>query len=173
MAATESGDLEALTQLLASDVRVVTDGGGKVSAALNVIEGADRAARFLIGASRKGARAWWRDDFRLRFATINGLPGVIVQAPEGSGADRGLRDRRTAWFEPCTWSAIRTSLRAPGDAPPGRNDMIQLSRVITLLAVAAAHAATQPATVKVYTMTPGRFAASSAVVLGLVGAVIG
>ena len=29
-AATQSGDLDALTQLLASDVRVVTDGGGKV-----------------------------------------------------------------------------------------------------------------------------------------------
>ena len=43
-AATQSGDLNALTQLLASDVRVVTDGGGKVRAALNVIDGADRVA---------------------------------------------------------------------------------------------------------------------------------
>jgi RNA polymerase sigma-70 factor (ECF subfamily) len=43
-AATESGDLHALTQLLATDVRVVTDGGGKVRSALNVIDGADRAA---------------------------------------------------------------------------------------------------------------------------------
>ena len=38
-AATQSGDLNALTQLLARDVRVVTDGGGKVRAALNVIDG--------------------------------------------------------------------------------------------------------------------------------------
>ena len=30
VAATQSGDLHALTQLLASDVRLVTDGGGKV-----------------------------------------------------------------------------------------------------------------------------------------------
>jgi RNA polymerase sigma-70 factor (ECF subfamily) len=84
VSATESGDLHALTQMLASDVRVVTDGGGKVSAALNVIEGADRAARFLVGAARKGARVWWRDDFTLRFTTINGLPGIIVQSPEGA-----------------------------------------------------------------------------------------
>jgi RNA polymerase sigma-70 factor (ECF subfamily) len=77
--ATRSGDLHALTQLLASDVRVVTDGGGKVAAALNVLDGADRAARFLIGATRKG----WREDFTLRFLTINGMPGVIVDAPEG------------------------------------------------------------------------------------------
>jgi RNA polymerase sigma-70 factor, ECF subfamily len=79
IAATRSGDLESLTELLARDVRVVTDGGGKVAAALNVLEGADRAARFLVGAARKG----WRDDFTLRFATINNLPGVIVDAPEG------------------------------------------------------------------------------------------
>jgi RNA polymerase sigma-70 factor (ECF subfamily) len=77
--AARSGDLNGLMHLLASDVRVVTDGGGKVAAALNVLDGADRAARFLVGATRKG----WRDDFTLRFATINGLPGIIVDAPEG------------------------------------------------------------------------------------------
>ena len=84
IAATGSGDLKALTELLASDVRVVTDGGGKVRAALNVVEGADRVARFMIEATRKRPGAWWRDDFTLRFATINGLPGVVVDAPEGA-----------------------------------------------------------------------------------------
>jgi len=79
VAATRSGDLDTLTRLLASDVRVVTDGGGKAAAALNVLDGADRAARFLVGAARKG----WREDFTLRFAAINGLPGIILDAPEG------------------------------------------------------------------------------------------
>ena len=79
MAATLSGDLDALTRMLASDVRVVTDGGGKVLAALNVLEGADHAGRFLVGAVRKG----WRDDFTVRFATINDLPSIIVNGPEG------------------------------------------------------------------------------------------
>jgi len=83
LAATGSGDLNQLTQLLASDVRVVTDGGGKVASALNVIDGADRVAQFLVEATRKRPGAWWRDDFTVRFATINGLPGVIVDAPEG------------------------------------------------------------------------------------------
>jgi len=82
-AAVQSGDLDALTQLLASDVRIVTDGGGKVRAALNVIEGAGQAARFLVEVTRKREGAWWRDDFRPRFARINGLPGIIVDAPEG------------------------------------------------------------------------------------------
>lgn len=77
--ATHSGDLKALTNMLAIDVHLETDGGGKVAAALNAIDGADHAARFLIGATRKG----WREDFTLRFAAINGLPGIIVSSPEG------------------------------------------------------------------------------------------
>jgi RNA polymerase sigma-70 factor (ECF subfamily) len=80
LAATRSGDLNALTQLLASDVRVITDGGGKVSAARDVLDGADRAARFFVDVARKG----WREDFTLHFVTMNGLPGVVVQAPDGS-----------------------------------------------------------------------------------------
>ena len=81
--ATQAGDLDALTQLLADDVRVMTDGGGKVRAAAEVIEGAERAAKFLVDVTRKRADAWWRDDFTVRFATINGLPGIIVDSPRG------------------------------------------------------------------------------------------
>jgi RNA polymerase sigma-70 factor, ECF subfamily len=83
-AATASGDLTALTQMLSSDVRIVTDGGGKVRSALEVIEGAERAARFMVEVTRKRPGAWWRDDFTVRFAVINGLPGIIVEAPEGA-----------------------------------------------------------------------------------------
>ena len=83
-AATQSGDLNALMQMLASDVRVVTDGGGKVRAALKTIEGADPVAKFLVEVTKKRPDAWWRDDFKVRFATINGLPGLIVEAPEGA-----------------------------------------------------------------------------------------
>jgi len=83
IAATWAGDLNAITHFLASDVRIVTDGGGKVLAAREVIEGADRAARFISGATRPHPGQWWREDFKLRFAIVNGLPGIIVDAPEG------------------------------------------------------------------------------------------
>jgi RNA polymerase sigma-70 factor, ECF subfamily len=84
VSATQSGDLNALTQVLANDVRVVTDGGGKVRAALKVIEGADRVAQFLVGVTRKRhPDAWWREDFTLRSGTVNGLPGLIVDSREG------------------------------------------------------------------------------------------
>ena len=79
LTASRSGDLATLRQMLATDARLVTDGGGKVLAALNVIEGGDRVAAFLAGAVRKG----WTDDFSVRFDTINGLPGLIVSGPGG------------------------------------------------------------------------------------------
>ncbi len=82
-AATQSGDLNALTRLLAGDVRVITDGGSKVRAALNAIDGTDRVAQFLVDVTCKRPGAWWRDDFTLRFAIIKGLPGIVVGAPEG------------------------------------------------------------------------------------------
>lgn len=76
IAASRSGDVAALTRLLASDAKLVADGGGKASAALNVLEGAGRVAAFLAGAVRKG----WTDEMTVRFDTINGLPGLIVKA---------------------------------------------------------------------------------------------
>jgi RNA polymerase sigma-70 factor (ECF subfamily) len=79
MTASRAGDLDGLTRLLASDARVVTDGGGKAPAALNVIEGADRVAAFLAGVVRKG----WTDDLTVRLDTINGLPGLMVSGPNG------------------------------------------------------------------------------------------
>jgi RNA polymerase sigma-70 factor (ECF subfamily) len=79
MSASRSGDVDALMRILASDAKVVTDGGGKVAAALNVIEGADRVAAFAAGVVRKG----WTDEVSVRFDTINGLPGLIVSGPAG------------------------------------------------------------------------------------------
>jgi RNA polymerase sigma-70 factor, ECF subfamily len=82
--AVESGNLHVLTQLLATDVRVLTDGGGKVRAALDAIDGADRVARFLVDVTRKRPGAWWRDDFTIRFILVNGLPGIVVDSPQGA-----------------------------------------------------------------------------------------
>jgi RNA polymerase sigma-70 factor (ECF subfamily) len=81
--ASRSGDLNAVTQFLASDVRLVTDGGGKVRSAREVVEGADSVARLIVSARRPHKDQWWRDEFTMRFATVNGLPAVIVDAPAG------------------------------------------------------------------------------------------
>lgn len=48
--AVEGGDLEGLTRLLAEDVVVWTDGGGKVVAALHPVRGRELAARFMLNS---------------------------------------------------------------------------------------------------------------------------
>jgi RNA polymerase sigma-70 factor, ECF subfamily len=80
VAATRSGDLDALMSMLAEDARLVADGGGKVQAALNVIDGADRIARLIIGVRTKGLL----EGTMLRFGRVNGLPGLIMYSPDGS-----------------------------------------------------------------------------------------
>ena len=79
VAASRRGDLDTLTRMLASDARLVTDGGGKVTAAMNVISGAGRVAAFLAGVVRKG----WTADVAVRPAVINGLPGLLLFRPDG------------------------------------------------------------------------------------------
>ena len=70
LAAIEAGDQGRLLALLAPDAAVISDGGGKVPAARNVIRGADRVARLLLGLARKQA-------LRHEIALINGAPGVV------------------------------------------------------------------------------------------------
>lgn len=67
------GDTEGLLTLLASDVILYSDGGGKVPAAPRPVAGADRVARFLIGVSKIG-----RANLETRFAIVNSAPGVLV-----------------------------------------------------------------------------------------------
>lgn len=73
--ALRTGDVQPFKRLLAADVEIVTDGGGKVSAALNVIAGADKVARFLIGVATKEGQP---DSIGAQPATINGAAGLIV-----------------------------------------------------------------------------------------------
>jgi RNA polymerase sigma-70 factor (ECF subfamily) len=47
-----TGDLAALERLLADDVTLRSDGGGRVNAARNVVQGPDHVARFLLGVRR-------------------------------------------------------------------------------------------------------------------------
>ncbi|MES5823865.1 RNA polymerase sigma-70 factor [Streptomyces sp. RG80] len=73
LAAAAEGDLAGLMSMLAPDVRLVGDSGGKSRAPLRVIETADKVGRFLIGAGRKGV-----SDQSFRFIELNGGPAVVV-----------------------------------------------------------------------------------------------
>ncbi|WP_328745416.1 RNA polymerase sigma-70 factor [Streptomyces sp. NBC_00285] len=73
LAAAGGGDLAGLMSLLAPDVRLVGDSGGKSKAPLRVLESADKVARFLVGVSEKGV-----EDISWRFLELNGGPAVLV-----------------------------------------------------------------------------------------------
>lgn len=79
VAACTSGELSALERLLTDDVAVVSDGGGKVSAARNVVAGAPRAARLLLGLARKGGAGLVPSP-----ATLNGLPALVLRDRAGA-----------------------------------------------------------------------------------------
>ncbi|MBW8821470.1 MAG: RNA polymerase sigma-70 factor [Streptomyces sp.] len=73
LAAAGGGDLEGLMSLLAPDVRLVGDSGGKSKAPLRVLESADHVGRFLVGVAEKGV-----PDITWRFLELNGGPAVLV-----------------------------------------------------------------------------------------------
>ncbi|MGW3730645.1 RNA polymerase sigma-70 factor [Streptomyces sp. NPDC000851] len=73
LAAAADGDLEGLMSLLAPDVRLVGDSGGKAKAPLRVLQSADNVGRFLVGVARKGVAA-----ASFRFLELNGGPAVLV-----------------------------------------------------------------------------------------------
>ncbi len=73
MAACEQADLNGLLALFTDDIAITSDGGGKAKAALNVVRGADKVARFLLGLMKKAppGTTWTR-------ARINTEPGMLV-----------------------------------------------------------------------------------------------
>jgi RNA polymerase sigma-70 factor (ECF subfamily) len=68
-----TGNMRDLVNMLAEDVVLVSDGGGKARAVLRPVLGADHVARLLIGATQKfGSKTQ-----TLRNARVNGLPGSV------------------------------------------------------------------------------------------------
>ena len=73
-AASTSGDTATLRTLLAENVVLRADGGGKVLAFINPITGVDRLLRLYEGGRRKWGEGWTQ---LLEPAWIDGLPGYV------------------------------------------------------------------------------------------------
>ena len=73
--------MQALRQILAEDVVLYADGGGKRVAALNPIYGAHKVVRSLAGALRKGGALGTAP---VRSAIVNGLAGLVLREQDGS-----------------------------------------------------------------------------------------
>jgi len=80
MQAAALGDFAALETMLAKDAVMISDGGGKRAAALRPLVGRDDIMQFIHAlAWRQG----WPPKGDARVARINGLPGVIIDSPDG------------------------------------------------------------------------------------------
>jgi len=72
--AVTTGDVSRLAGLLREDAIAMTDGGGRKTAALNPIKGADKIARFFISLAAKTANL----DIRVQPMMINGSVGALL-----------------------------------------------------------------------------------------------
>jgi RNA polymerase sigma-70 factor (TIGR02957 family) len=79
-AAAREGDLEGLETLLARNVVLRSDGGGKLRTLDRPIHGRANVARTLVSGSRSGAR---HGGFTWRRAGVNGQPGGLFVDSEG------------------------------------------------------------------------------------------
>lgn len=74
------GDVEGLETLLARDVVLRGDGGGKVPALARALHGANRVARTVVNWAKAGPGS---AQLALRPAELNGCPGVILVSAAG------------------------------------------------------------------------------------------
>jgi hypothetical protein len=77
------GDINRLMEVLAPDVALWTDGGGKVKAARRIIYGSDKVSRWLTGIARQPYAGVEPADMRIRRVDINGEPALVVDGPAG------------------------------------------------------------------------------------------
>lgn len=71
MHASQQGDRESIGALLASNARLLSDGGGKVTAALRPLEGAERIGMLFWAIARRGLA------LESRIGTVNGEPAIL------------------------------------------------------------------------------------------------
>jgi RNA polymerase sigma-70 factor (ECF subfamily) len=78
--AVQDGDVQALEELLAADVELHGDGGGKAPALARPIHGRERAVRTLGAWGRVAQRI---GGALMRPATVNGRPGAVTTTADG------------------------------------------------------------------------------------------
>ncbi|MEV0733960.1 RNA polymerase sigma factor SigJ [Polymorphospora sp. NPDC050346] len=69
----EAGDVSALIGLLDPGATAIADGGGRASAVLRPIEGAERIVRFMVELARR------LRNLTILERTVNGQPGLVLQ----------------------------------------------------------------------------------------------
>ncbi|MEV0237353.1 RNA polymerase sigma-70 factor [Nonomuraea sp. NPDC050786] len=86
--ASVNGDIDGLIELFASEVTMVSDGGGKARAALRAITGAGNVSRWLVSVTTPAGMASFMAsigmagiaDLSLGMTTLNNAPAMVVSA---------------------------------------------------------------------------------------------
>ena len=78
-AASTGGDINELMDLLAPEVTLWTDGGGKVRQAMRPIIGAPNVARWLAGTVQRPYEGVEIADMTAEVVDINGGPGIVIR----------------------------------------------------------------------------------------------
>jgi RNA polymerase sigma-70 factor (TIGR02957 family) len=78
LAAAAGGDIDQLMMVLAPDVTLISDGGGKAKAPLHPIVGAAKVARWLAGISARPYMGIEISDMTVELAEINGGLGTLI-----------------------------------------------------------------------------------------------
>lgn len=75
--ALQDGNIDTITSLLADDVALYSDGGGKVSAALHPLHGRDTILKFLAGLQKLAMRH--HVPYQIKSVMLNGENGMIAR----------------------------------------------------------------------------------------------
>ena len=78
LAAAAGGDIDQLMMVLAPDVTLIADGGGKARAPLRPITGAAKVARFMTAVARRPYMGIDISDLTVEMAEINGSLGIVA-----------------------------------------------------------------------------------------------
>jgi RNA polymerase sigma-70 factor (ECF subfamily) len=76
--AVQQGEMAPLMNMLAENVILWTDGGGKArTAALRPVHGRDAVARMSVGSRR-----FWPENYQAEIAEVNGQPAMVIRAED-------------------------------------------------------------------------------------------
>lgn len=77
--ASAGGDINTLMELLAPDVTLWTDGGGKVRQATRPVTGAERVAKWFAGVATRPYEGVSPTDMHVEVVDLNGAPGIVFR----------------------------------------------------------------------------------------------
>ncbi|MCP2170018.1 RNA polymerase sigma factor SigJ [Goodfellowiella coeruleoviolacea] len=131
-AAAGGGDINTLMQLLAPDVTLWTDGGGKVRQAMHPVVGAERVAAWFAAIGTRSYQGIEPGDMGVEVIELNGGAGIVcyemtAREQRGEHSERGADRARNRAIQPSTAGRVIATLTL---------DLDDAGRIVTIHNVA-------------------------------------